>query len=332
MKVLKVYEVPTGKIAIINGSCGKPLECLSLGDYGKEHNIKADFLGLHDDIYGVECKETMPLGEKWVVTISTQYGCSMGCRFCDVPKVGPGINATLEDLRDQVDAALGLYPEIGSTKRLNLHYARMGEPTFNRDVIDHARVVRRDIRHRLGRSLVHPVVSTMLPRNNPMLNEFLNEWAIDIKNEMYRGDAGLQLSINSTSDKQREEMFRGNSLTLDAIAAIGDMLPRPIGRKYTLNFALADGYEIDAIKLADMFDPSKFMCKITPIHVTKSSLDNGITTSGGYSEYTPYRHAEDRLKAAGFDVIVFVPSVDEDMGMITCGNAVLSGRVPPNCL
>ena len=34
------------------------------------------------------------------------------------------------------------------------------------------------------------------------------------------------------------------------------------------------------------------------------------------------------LKANGFDVIVFVPSYDEDNGLITCGNAILSGKLP----
>ena len=32
--------------------------------------------------------------------------------------------------------------------------------------------------------------------------------------------------------------------------------------------------------------------------------------------------------SAGFDVIVFVPSYDEDLGLITCGNAILSGNMP----
>ena len=31
---------------------------------------------------------------------------------------------------------------------------------------------------------------------------------------------------------------------------------------------------------------------------------------------------------AGFDVLVFLASKAEDEGMITCGNAVLSGRMP----
>ena len=37
---------------------------------------------------------------------------------------------------------------------------------------------------------------------------------------------------------------------------------------------------------------------------------------------------EDRLKSVGFDVIVFIPSYEEDLGRITCGNAILSGSKP----
>lgn len=38
--------------------------------------------------------------------------------------------------------------------------------------------------------------------------------------------------------------------------------------------------------------------------------------------------AEEKLKAAGFDVLVFIASREEDEGRITCGNAILSGTRP----
>jgi 23S rRNA (adenine2503-C2)-methyltransferase len=269
----------------------------------------------------------MPLSEKWVITISTQYGCSMGCKFCDVPKVGKGLNATLNDLTNQLIEGLKLHPEIGATKRLNLHYARMGEPTFNFDVIEHAKRLYKIVKPYIGNSMIHPVISTMLPKANVRLMEFLNEWS-DIKNYTYRGDAGLQFSINSTDDDQRNEMFSGNSLPLNDISEIGRLLPDPKGRKYALNFALADNYVVDAEKLAMLFSPNKFMVKITPLHKTKSCDDNGIVTTDGYEAFTPYQKAETDLKNAGFDVIVFVPSYDEDLGLITCGNAILSGSIP----
>lgn len=323
---MKVIKVPTGKIFIVDGKKGK-LECLSLGDYGREKNVKADFLGLTNDINGVPNGEVMPLSEKWVVTISSQYGCSMNCKFCCVPKVGKGINATLPDLDRQVLTAL-LSENCHYTKRLNIHYARMGEPTFNWMVINHAELLGDTVRCLVDVDVIHPVVSTMLPKQNVHLYKFLYTWCNYIKNKVYRGDAGLQFSINSTNDKQREEMFSGNSLSLSEISKLGDYLPNPKGRKYALNFALADGYEVDAKKLKTLFDPAKFMVKITPMHRTDACTDNGIKTTGGYEYFTPYKSVEQELKEAGFDVLVFVPSYDEDDGLITCGNAILSGSVP----
>jgi len=324
--IVRNIKVPTGNICVMKGEEGL-IEFLSIGDYGKDSNIKADFLGITRELNGVPNGEIMPLSEKWVITISTQYGCSMGCKFCDVPKVGKGLNATLNDLTNQLIEGLKLHPEVGATKRLNLHYARMGEPTFNFNVIEHAKQLNKIVFPYIGDSLIHPVISTMLPKSNNNLIYFLNKWC-DIKNNNYKGDAGLQFSINSTDDNQRNEMFSGNSLSLDKIALIGRWLPNPKGRKYTLNFALADNYIIDAKKLVTLFNPDKFMCKITPLHKTKSCADNGIVTTKGYESFTPYKKTEADLKNAGFDVIVFIPSLDEDLGLITCGNAILSGSIP----
>jgi len=326
MNILRNLQVPTGNILVVEGDKGK-LECLSIGDYGKDLNIKADFLGITEEIKGVPNSDIMPLEKKWVITVSTQYGCSMKCKFCDVPKVGAGRNATLNDLVGQVETAISLHPEVKRTDRLNIHYARMGEPTFNPDVITHAFRIK-GCDNPLNDSLIHPVVSTMLPRKNKMLRGFLDVWTNSIKNDIYRGDAGLQFSINSTNDSQRNEMFSGNSLSLDEISAIGESLPMPVGRKYALNIALADTYEVNAKEMKRLFSPDKFMVKITPLHVTGSSESNNIITSGGYTDYTPYQSVEKDLIAEGFDVLVFVPSPDEDESRITCGNAILSGSLP----
>lgn len=327
-KVIRHLKVPTGDICVLQGEKGL-IEFLVVGDYGKNANIKADFLGITRELNGVPNGDIMPLTEKMVITISTQYGCSMNCKFCDVPKVGPGLNATYHDMLEQITTALKLHPEITGTKRLNVHLARMGEPTWNGNVLDVAMCLKRNIYDFWEESIdVHPVVSTMLPKNNKNLFKFLNIWCNDIKNKLYGGDAGLQFSINSTDDSQREDMFSGNSLTLNEISEIGKRLPMPIGRKYALNFALADDYIIDADKLFELFDPNKFMCKLTPLHKTTSCSENNIETTLGYESFTPYKDKETELKRVGFDVIVFVPSYDEDLGLITCGNAILSGSIP----
>ncbi len=92
----KIYTIPTGYLFTGDYSKGQ-LETLSIGDYGKRYNVKADFLGYTKPIEGVPNTYCMPLSEKWVITISTQYGCPMKCNFCDVPNIGMHGNATFDD-------------------------------------------------------------------------------------------------------------------------------------------------------------------------------------------------------------------------------------------
>ena len=325
MKIVKNIEVPTGNILIVEGDAGN-LECLSIGDYGKDVNIKADFLGLSRDIGHVEHTDMLPLEDKWVITISSQYGCSMNCKFCDVPKVGPGRNATYKDLLNQVLAGLSMHPEVTHTDRLNIHFARMGEPTWNPAVLEFGWSMRDELFPHIGTSVIHPVISTMMPHMNTGLKDYILEWC-KIKNDCFKGEAGLQLSINSTSDTERQNMFNGNSMTLSEISNLMDKMPAPVGRKYTLNFAVA-GYEINGAKLAKLFNPEHFIVKLTPMHKTSTAISNGIKTEGDYTTFYPYQEAEQSCKEAGFDTLVFIASEYEDLGRITCGNAILSGSLP----
>ena len=119
MKILRNIQVPTGNILIVEGAKG-PLEMLSLGDYGKDKNLVADFLGLSREIETVEHSNMLPLEDKWVITISTQYSCNIGCSFCDVPRVKVpnrhDINATENDLIQQVLTGIHLHPEVKNSK------------------------------------------------------------------------------------------------------------------------------------------------------------------------------------------------------------------------
>lgn len=325
---MEMNELPTGYLLVDDYSKGK-LETLSIGDYGKHHNVKADFLGLTRELNGVPNVPCMPLSEKWVITLSTQYGCVMKCNFCDVPNVKWRGNASLADLKHQFANALSMFPDVSYVERMNIHYARMGEPIFNYNVFEFTYWLYEN-KYRLADDFnlrvetLHPVLTTSLPSSYSHLYRRLKEWC-DIKNNVYNGQAGLQFSINSTDDMQRTEMFGGMSLSLRDFARIAELLPDPVGRKYCLNFAYSTDFIIDAQRLADLFDPEKFMCKITPIHNNNACRENSIETIDGYDSYRPYAKPEAELKAAGFDVLVFVPSMDEEDGLVTCGNAVLGG-------
>lgn len=328
MTITTAHRIPTGFLFTGEYSRGL-LETLSIGDYGKKHNVKADWLGYTDDLTGVPNTTCMPLSEKWVVTLSTQYGCPMACTFCDVPNLGFNGNATFEDLHAQLVNAIGMFPGQRYTERLNLHFARMGDPGYNDAVLDFTEWLwrgKRDLARQTGLTIdvLHPVFTTSSPRKVKKLQDRLHRW-VQIKNDLYNGQAGLQLSINSTSDAQREDMFAGKAMTLADIAAMVADLPDPVGRKFCLNFALASGYEVDAERLVRLFSPDRFMVKITPIHNNNACRANRIETIDGYQAFTPYAQAEADLKSAGFDVLVFVPSMDEEDGLVTCGNAILGG-------
>ena len=151
----------TGKIYVDN-----QLEFLTVGDYGKENNIKADFLGLTKEIHGVE-NTAVDLSKKWVATISTQKGCPMHCKFCDVPKFGFYGNASIEDMERQIRTIIE-GESIKETDRFNVHFARMGEPTWN--VLAFGLALKGIAKSAgLVAKTIHPVVSTMLPKANSKL-------------------------------------------------------------------------------------------------------------------------------------------------------------------
>lgn len=310
MKIIEQIEVPTGHILLLEGASGL-LETVVMGDYGKDVN-------LNESGPVLDGTPLIPLTDKWVFSISTQYGCSMGCQFCDVPKVGTGRNATFHDMQQQVLLGLKTHPEVPYCNRLNIHYARMGEPTWNPNVLDHARWMKDHVDPEFN---VHPVLTTMLPRKNEWLKTMLHSW-MRVKNRVYHGNAGLQLSINSTDEEERRRIFSGNSLTLREISAICEGMV-PVGRKITLNFPVCQ-WTVDPDVLLSYFDTERFLVKLTPMHVTDSSVRFGHETAGDYTTLAPYEGLASSLRARGYDVLIFIASREEDFGFITCGNAALA--------
>jgi 23S rRNA (adenine2503-C2)-methyltransferase len=320
--MIKEFKTRTGAIFC---DTDKKMEYLYVGDYGKENNIKADFLGFKKEINQVSHRK-VDLKDKMVVTISTQKGCPMNCMFCDCPKVKFGGNISREELAEEVVNAIK-FSKCEYTERFNLHLARMGEPSLNAaNVLNFLKYDLRDIVNaNMKADVIHPVFTTMMPKSLGVegMGQILDAFC-QIKNEDYDGEAGLQLSINSTDEEQRKELFRGRSMSLEDIASVARNLPMPKGRKYTLNFPVTDKTILDPEELSRLFDKNKFIVKITPIHETNEANTNGINTPDGYYKYDVYRQFEQPLLEEGWEVIVFIPSKEEDEDRITCGNALLS--------
>lgn len=315
----KITETHTGKIVT---DTDLTLEYLYVGDYGKENNIKASFLGYDKRIDKVEHKP-VDITDKLVVTVSSQKGCPMNCNFCDCPKLGFKGNATLPELITEIMSGVAL-SGIKHGQRLNVHYARMGEPTFNPNVIVSAEFIAQMLMSEnsdVTFDTYHPVVSTMMPKSNKNLKEFLHKWVTT--GFLYGGEDGfgLQFSINTLNENDRNEMFRNRSLSLQEISDIIKELPCPKKRKYTLNFAVTSKSNLDVDLMNKYFDKKKCIVKMTPIHETVEAVDEGYEI---VHDFDVYEQFERPLVNDGWDVIVFVPSKEEDEDRITCGNSLIA--------
>lgn len=293
------------------------LEYLYVGDYGKENNIKADFLGYTKKIDKVIHKP-VDITDKLVVTVSTQKGCLETCKFCDCPKYGFKGNVSYFELLSEIVNGVAL-SKIKHGQRLNVHFARMGEPTWNPVVP----AVAKDCGIIFSKFFeeYHPVVSTMLPKDNKRLKEFLLNWCTLNYIDSWKGGVGLQFSINTLDETDRNDMFDNKSLSLQEISELAKELPEPVGRKYTLNFAVTAKCNLDPVLMDKYFDKNKFIVKITPIHATKEAIKNNFATEFDFDVYEKF---EKPLVDAGWQVIVFIPSAEEDSDRITCGNSLLA--------
>lgn len=294
------------------------LEYLYVGDYGKENNIKADFLGYTKRIDKVEHKD-VNITDKLVVTISSQKGCPMSCDFCDCPKFGFKGNCSISELLSEITTAVSL-SGIKKGKRLNVHFARMGEPTFNSNVIWAANIAARVYAHTIFEEY-HPVVSTMMPKDNKKLKDFLVDWVESGYNFGGEDGYGLQFSINTLNEEDRNKMFNNKSLSLQEISDIIKCLPNPKKRKFTLNFAVTSKSCLDVDLMNKYFNKDKCIVKITPIHETKEAVANNYEI---VKDFDVYEKFEQPLVKDGWNVIVFVPSEEEDKDRITCGNSLIA--------
>ena len=315
----QITETHTGKIIT---DTDLNLEYLYVGDYGKENNIKASFLGYDKRIDEVKHHD-VDITDKLVVTVSSQKGCPMNCNFCDCPKLGFKGNATLPELVTEIMSGVAL-SGIRHGKRLNVHYARMGEPTFNPNVITSAEYIAKmlgDENSDVTFDEYHPVVSTMMPKANKNLKEFLHKWVET--GFVYGGEDGfgLQFSINTLDEDDRNAMFRNRSMSLQEISDVIRELPMPKKRKYTLNFAVTSKSNLDVDLMNKYFDKEKCIVKITPIHETVEAVDEGYEIVKNFDVYEKF---EQPLVDDGWGVIVFVPSREEDADRITCGNSLIA--------
>lgn len=255
--------------------------------------------------------------EKWVIMISTLYGCPVECKMCDAGGFYHG-KISKERLFRQIDYLVYKHYQDGNIpcKQFKIQFARMGEPSFNREVLQ----VLRELPYRYTAPGLMPSLSTIAPAG---VDNFFDE-LLEIKNELYsNGNFQFQFSLHTSDEKLRQSLIPVKTWTFEQMRTYGDRFYDINDRKITLNFALASDNPVESSTLLKYFDPEKFLIKITPLNPTYTAQNNGLNSYINTETKNNSYAIVDELKAGGYDVIVSIGEVEENRIGSNCGQYVL---------
>ena len=283
---------------------------------GKE-NIAVVYIAEMDNGNLIEFVESLqppiPREKKWVLIISTLYGCPVGCRFCDAGGYYQG-KLSGKEIISQIDYLIKVrFPDRKvEVKKFKIQFARMGEPSFNQNVLD----VLEELPQLYDAPGLMPTLSTIAPGGT---NRFFQK-LLEIKKKFYRERFQLQFSIHTTDTKLRDWLIPQEKWGLEKIAKYGESFYIKGERKITLNFALGDGMPINPNVLLRHFTPDKFLVKITPVNPTYQASENKIS-----SHILPNKEKYeiiDSLREAGYEVILSIGELEENDIGSNCGQHI----------
>jgi 23S rRNA (adenine2503-C2)-methyltransferase len=259
----------------------------------------------------------IPREKKWVLLISTLYGCPVECAMCDAGGFYLG-KISKKNIIAQIDFLVQQHYKdfVVPCKQFKIQFSRMGEPAFNMDVLD----VLEELPERYEAPGMMPSVSTIAPYSRDLFFQRL----LEIKNEKYSGGHfQFQFSIHTTDEALRRQIVPVKTWDFRAMGEYGERFYQPGDRKITLNFALAEGNPVDPDVLLNYFDPEKFLIKITPLNPTYKALDQGLCSYiDPYQEGVNYEIAT-ALRSAGYRVILSIGDAEENLVGSNCGQYVL---------
>jgi len=260
----------------------------------------------------------LPRRQKWIINISTQFGCPVQCLFCDAGGDFKG-NCTADEMIAQIQELAGRHPDlIHDCNKLKVHFSRMGEPALNDAVLE---VIERLPQVLPARNL-WCCLATVAPAGRRTWFKGLAE----ILRARFPGRFQLQFSINSTDESERRRLMPRALEDLSWVAAQGREYFQPGDRKLGLNFALVHGAAFEPQEIIRWFDPSIFMLKLTPLNPTSFSAKNNLETVLRSHRAQSLENKVESLRRAGFEVILSVGEPLENIIGSNCGQAVQQER------
>ncbi len=268
----------------------------------------------------VECVEAIQpprtREEKWVLMISTLFGCPISCQMCDAGGHYRG-KLTESEMYAQIDYLIKQrYPDgFVPSKQFKIQFARMGEPALNPEVLD----LLETLPGKLNAPGLLPSVSSIAPHGT---DDFF-ERMTDIKNRVYPdGKFQFQFSIHTTDQQLRDELIPVKKWDFQKMATFGEKYYKPGDRKITLNFALVKQSPIQSDILLKYFNPDRFLIKITPLNPTYQAESSGLKSYVDPESRSENYPILDELREAGYQVILSIGEQEENLIGSNCGQYV----------
>jgi 23S rRNA (adenine2503-C2)-methyltransferase len=256
--------------------------------------------------------------ERWILMVSTLFGCPIACRMCDAGGRYVG-KPTADEILAQIDFMVDkCYPDrrVPACK-FKIQLARMGEPTLNPAVLG----VLKALPSRYHAPGLIASLSTIAPNGADLFLEQL----IDIKDQLYgNGRFQFQFSVHTTDHELRDWLIPARKWDFAQMATYGDRFRRAGDRKITLNFALAARMPVDPAVLLRHFDPRHYLIKITPLNPTYRAMQNRLASHIDANKQPGCDEISTRLAESGYEVIVSIGALEENRIGSNCGQYVLN--------
>jgi 23S rRNA (adenine2503-C2)-methyltransferase len=286
-----------------------------VSEHGDESIAKV-YVGEYPDGRRVEFVESLqpprPREDKWVVIVSSLFGCPVRCAMCDAGGDYRG-QLSAEQILEQTDhMVLRRYPDgCVPAKRFKVQFARMGEPALNPAVLESLAILK--TRYRA------PGLVACLSTVGPAASGKFFEGLLDVKERLYRGRFQLQFSVHSTDQRKRDSLIPVSKWGMAQISRYGETWFRPGDMKLTLNFAASKDAPIVPDVLSEHFDPRKFLVKLTPLNPTRAVAKRGMETLLDPLDPAGVQPLVAGLRDRGFEVIVSIGDQEENRIGSNCG-------------
>lgn len=259
----------------------------------------------------------IPREKKWVLTISTLYGCPVGCRFCDAGGYYEGKIST-EEILCQIDYLVNKrFPDKKiPVKKFKIQFARMGEPSFNPEVID--------VLDRLPDLYNVPGLLISFSTIAPQGRDKFFERLLRIKKRRFTGRFQFQFSIHTTDEKLRNWLIPMKTWSFHNMSEYGKTFYENGDRKITLNFALGRGMPVNPDVLLRFFPPKLFLIKITPVNPTHRAAKHKIFSA---IDLRQENRTVNVLQDAGYEVILSIGDLEENYIGSNCGQYITNFKI-----